>query len=602
MFRPKDRDGRFGGWEAWDESAIALPAGEAARAIDRQSLHGRSRASPRSRTEPSRPQPPPATPATSALLHAALCTPAAMASALLSPLNNILAFLTPPPPPVQDAAYDGFELTWRFFVFRPARTSAVPCSPAIASLTSPLSSPSLQKRGVAPRRRALLRPLLLPWTAQQRKQGKRLVSFSPSRPLCPIKHSPHPLAPSRIDAHAPLYAQQFSRPTNAGLTADGYSDFFTFSTGRRAVAVLHTVFTLRPRHDIFQLAYQFAYRNVYDLQYNPADDVQLDFKLHPGVNVPDFVWALVNKDELKSIKDARWDLVSASFLPPSRVCMLISVCTDVYQDHRQPGCAQLADHHERSAPFVLNTDPALVLTSEGLEFADVTDGVLKVAGPVIVALNDPQVLPYFRSLSVCPPPPPLSFRFPHEAPLVTGSFPSNFQITDQPRERPDIAETSREKHIILTLASPPASAAARTLPLVTAVFALVDALDRVTLRPETKAKLRKVREDFARAQKEAAEKERREEVSRDCVSWQRHERGLHSMGTARTRARAHLLSNLLPSFISLESSSCFPAFLTLFLHLVRLISNSSPTHLSFPRPWTPSRRRRRRRKRTGSRN
>ena len=185
---------------------------------------------------------------------------------------------------------------------------------------------------------------------------------------------------------------------------------------------------------------------------------------------------------------------------------------------------------------------------------------------------------------------------------MTRSFPSNFQITDQPRERPDIAETSREKHIILTLASPPASAAARTLPLVTAVFALVDALDRVTLRPETKAKLRKVREDFARAQKEAAEKERREEVSRDCVSWQRHERGLHSMGTARTRARAHLLSNLLPSFISLESSSCFPAFLTLFLHLVRLISNSSPTHLSFPRPWTPSRRRRRRRKRTGSRN
>ncbi|ETW83933.1 hypothetical protein HETIRDRAFT_444003 [Heterobasidion irregulare TC 32-1] len=322
-----------------------------------------------------------------------------MASALLlSPLNNVLAFLTPPPPPVQDAAYDGFELTWRFFVFL-------------------FKNEALLLAGVL--------FYVLCFYLGKRHNANRANAW--------------------IDAHAPLYAQQFSRPTNAGLTADGYSDFFSFSTGRRAVAVLHTVFTLRPRHDIFQLAYQLAYRNVYDLQYNPADDVQLDFKLHPGVNVPDFVWALVNKNELKSIKDARWDLT-----------------------------------------FTRTTDNPAVPNSLTImsEFADVTDGVLKVAGPVIAALNDPQVLPYFRSLS----------------------------ITDQPRERPDIAETSREKHIILTLASPPASAAARTLPLVTAVFALVDALDRVTLRPETKAKLRKVREDFARAQKESAEKERREEA------------------------------------------------------------------------------------------
>lgn len=49
------------------------------------------------------------------------------------------------------------------------------------------------------------------------------------------------------------------------------------------------------------------------MQYRPRDEVQLDFKLLPGTPVPDFVWAVVAKDELLSIKDGRWDLVSLRF-------------------------------------------------------------------------------------------------------------------------------------------------------------------------------------------------------------------------------------------------------------------------------------------------
>lgn len=110
--------------------------------------------------------------------------------------------------------------------------------------------------------------------------------------------------------------KQFSRPTAAGgdgidLTSDGYSDFFAFSTGRRNISSLHTVFTLRPRHDLLQLAVQFA-RGLIDLLYIPNDDVMLDFKLHTTVAVPDFVWALVTKGEANSIKKERWDLVSQS--------------------------------------------------------------------------------------------------------------------------------------------------------------------------------------------------------------------------------------------------------------------------------------------------
>ena len=120
--------------------------------------------------------------------------------------------------------------------------------------------------------------------------------------------------PDRLGVHLDILTKQFSRPTAAGgdgidLTSDGYSDFFAFSTGRRNIFSLHTVFTLRPRHDLLQLTVQFA-RGLIDLLYTPKDEVTLDFKLHKTVGVPEFVWAFVAKGEANSIKKDRWDLVS----------------------------------------------------------------------------------------------------------------------------------------------------------------------------------------------------------------------------------------------------------------------------------------------------
>ena len=92
------------------------------------------------------------------------------------------------------------------------------------------------------------------------------------------------------------------------MTVDGHSDAFNFSTGRRNVASLHTIFTMRPRHDFFQLAFQTG-RTFVDLQYRPRDNVQLDFKLSPGALNESFVFAIVTKGELISVKDGRWDLV-----------------------------------------------------------------------------------------------------------------------------------------------------------------------------------------------------------------------------------------------------------------------------------------------------
>lgn len=113
----------------------------------------------------------------------------------------------------------------------------------------------------------------------------------------------------RLAQYLPIYKQQFSKPQQKdGLVVDGYSDSFNFSTGRRNIASLHTIFTLRPRHDFFQLAFQTA-RTFVDLQYRPRDDLQLDFKLSSGALNENFVFAIVAKDELLSVKDGRWDLV-----------------------------------------------------------------------------------------------------------------------------------------------------------------------------------------------------------------------------------------------------------------------------------------------------
>lgn len=50
-------------------------------------------------------------------------------------------------------------------------------------------------------------------------------------------------------------------------------------------------------------------KTLVDLHFRPTDDIQLDFKLAPGALADNFVWAVVAKDELLSVKNNRWDLV-----------------------------------------------------------------------------------------------------------------------------------------------------------------------------------------------------------------------------------------------------------------------------------------------------
>lgn len=287
---------------------------------------------------------------------------------------------------------------------------------------------------------------------------------------------------ARFQTHLPLLESQFSKPVpHSGLVrgmlyyarehillltyhvrADGNSDWFNYSTGRRAVSSLHTTFTLRPRHDLLQWVYQIG-RGLVELDYKVTDTVELDFTFSPTAAssaVPDCVWAVIAKDEMRSIRSRRWDLTFT-------------------KTNDQP-----------SLP------PALTVMSE---FADVTTNLLKPLGTVDLTqvLSDPAVLQYFRSIS----------------------------ITDQPRARPSapLPQSQRKKHLILELSLPSSSDAAATLPLVQAAFQLVDAIAgegkapglrgglAAQLRPETKNKLKKYREALEKEISEEAKREQREE-------------------------------------------------------------------------------------------
>ena len=129
------------------------------------------------------------------------------------------------------------------------------------------------------------------------------------------------------------------------------------------------------------------------------------------------------------------------------------------------------------------------------EFADVSDALFKLhlspSTTLTTLLATPPFLTYLRSLS----------------------------ITDQPLERPQsdasyVARTNTTKRVILDINLPDPRHASDILPLVDAVFALLDlsAAGKVVLRPETKAKIRKVREVIEKEIKEEEGREKKVEV------------------------------------------------------------------------------------------
>jgi hypothetical protein len=135
------------------------------------------------------------------------------------------------------------------------------------------------------------------------------------------------------NAHIPVFETQFTKPGLPNtIINDGAADMFQHATGRRGVTSLHTVFTFIPRHDLFQIAFTYGWV-LYDLRYNPQDEVLLDFRLATGPNdTQGFVWGIISKDCLPTIKNERWDLVSLSAVLRST---LLNFIPDPYEDARK---------------------------------------------------------------------------------------------------------------------------------------------------------------------------------------------------------------------------------------------------------------------------
>ncbi len=313
----------------------------------------------------------------------------------------------------------------------------------------------------------------------------------------------------RVSAFTPLLTAQFSKPLVNGVTSDGYTDFFTFSTGRKNVQALHTIFTLKPRHDLFQYLFQILWGLV-DVQYNPVDDLQLDFTLAPNTVPGDFVWAAVAKSELRNVKKDRWDLVLLTFAFKRTYSVAFSPSPRLRRILFYPTTYLSCQVRVKPQFGVIKTH--IMLT----EFADVTDAVLKTNLATLLA--GPNIQPYFRSVS----------------------------ITDQPRLQPEAAHGSREKHLILSLVVP--SKPQACLILVSGLFTVIDNIHKVTLRPETKTKLRKARDEVDKKLKEAGQKEKVEEALEDKrAAKKRAEEERISKLSAAEQQKVHLIHVFAPN-------------------------------------------------------
>ncbi|QRV72748.1 endoplasmic reticulum membrane protein [Ceratobasidium sp. AG-Ba] len=365
-----------------------------------------------------------------------------------TPPPSILSFLTPSAAIFPPEEYDGYQIRWKNFVFRPAefKYEALALIALVVYFALYFFGKSLNEKGQA--------------------DGTHGTGCN-ERALTHCWYF-------RFGAHYPQYASQFSRPTNgSALLSDGASDFFVYSTGRRGVHYMHTIFTMLPRHDIFQILFQKAY-GLTDLQYAPKDEVLLDIKLRDteglGGEGKGFVWGVVAKNEMQALRKQRWDVSFTKTTDNAAVAPTLSVMAEV---------------------------------------ADITDVLLKSPSGQALAkvLNDPSVVKHLKYLL----------------------------ITDQPAERPEngpVPANQRERHLLLSLYVPEPSEATNTVPLLKEVFNLVDVVDQkaafkieacilvmIVSSPadsailfQTHKKLKKTRADLDVELQKEAEKEKRDEA------------------------------------------------------------------------------------------
>lgn len=97
------------------------------------------------------------------------------------------------------------------------------------------------------------------------------------------------------------------------IVSSGSAQHLVYSTGRRNTLSLHGTLTLLPLHDIVRLVGDFG-KSILDPTQDNAETIVWNLTLGRGETglqgEAAGVWAIVDKGNLRQVRDKRWDLVS----------------------------------------------------------------------------------------------------------------------------------------------------------------------------------------------------------------------------------------------------------------------------------------------------
>lgn len=249
------------------------------------------------------------------------------------------------------------------------------------------------------------------------------------------------------------------------LMWNGGSDAVIFASGRRGCQSLHTVFSLKPRHEPLQR----IYNTVSDIVLantvpSSRDQIVLTFTLPQTADNVIGVFGLVDKSVLQVTRSGRFDLTFTKVVDGD----------------------QAVTSRDLSAKWAIMS-----------ESPDLTDQFL----------GEPESRGQNQRTKI---------GIPDVLATPAGDLLQSLILTDQPAERPTagpIAVDKRSRKLIITFNIPRSAAETEaSLGLIRLGANIVDAIEKGSIRPrqETFAKLRKTRADVDKELHEEATKEQRE--------------------------------------------------------------------------------------------
>ncbi|CAD6567438.1 MAG: hypothetical protein TREMPRED_003625 [Tremellales sp. Tagirdzhanova-0007] len=193
----------------------------------------------------------------------------------MSGLLKLLQAVSPPQSAGPSRHYDGYELRWKAFVFRPALFAFEATMLGIMA--------------------TYILVYVVGRTINQSRAKAAQVMIAPYKPLLD----------SQFAATRPLLSS-------------GPSLHLLYSSGRRNVLCLHTTLTLLPLHDLVGLLYRFG-RSIVDPTHDISEGILFELTLGRGdaglQSESVGVWAVVDKDSMRQTREKRWDLVGGPLFP-----------------------------------------------------------------------------------------------------------------------------------------------------------------------------------------------------------------------------------------------------------------------------------------------